>query len=463
MPASVLINALNARYLGAAEFGDMYLASTICSFGFLIVEWGQQGVLPAAVARNRSQASVLLGTSLVWRLALAGVVYGVTAVGCDLIGYGAQLQWALGLIFLMATGSSLANALKDTIRGFERMDVPAYAQIGQQVVVMALLTPALLLGGKMRAALAAMAIAVFVVLAALWPALRLVGVRRLSFQRSTLKSLFGEGTPFVFFGLAVVLQPNIDALWLSKLAPSEVMGWYAVSRRLLGVLIFPATVPLAALYPTLCRLFSTDIEGFVRMARGALYGVTLLVVPVALGCGLYPELGVAIFDRKSFGPAQDNLRILALYLPLLYISMPLGTCILAAGKQREWSVVQSLCVVVSLVLDPLLVPWFQRRTGNGGIGLWVAAVVSEVFVIACGIALAPRGIFDRRFARSVLLALLSGAAMALAAQLLKSINPFVAAPFAVAAYVIALVASGGVEKAQLTAARAFVARKLSRR
>ncbi|MEO6598800.1 MAG: polysaccharide biosynthesis C-terminal domain-containing protein [Polyangiaceae bacterium] len=108
--------------------------------------------------------------------------------------------------------------------------------------------------------------------------------------------------------------------------------------------------------------------------------------------------------------------------------MPLGLCIMAAGKQRAWSIVQSLCVVASLVLDPLLIPWFQRRTGNGGLGLSVAGVASEVLVIGCGLALAPRGTFDRRFARSVLLATLSGGAMALAAHFMRHITPFVAAP-----------------------------------
>jgi O-antigen/teichoic acid export membrane protein len=462
IPISIAINALTARYLGATEFGYLYLAGTLCSFGFLAVEWGQSGVLPAAIARKHADAPMLLGVSLVWRTVLAVVVYGALGLGCRLLGYGVELQWALGLTFALSIASSFAAAFKDAIRGFERTDVPAYAQVGQQFLAALIIAPVLMLGGRLRGALLAQVFSAVLVVWVLWRALRLVGINRLEFERSALKPLLREGTPFVFFGLAMALQPNIDALYLSKLSPPEVMGWFAVSRRLIGVLLFPATALLGALYPTLSRLHASDFDAFVRTTRGSLYSVALLVVPVALGCGLYPEIGISIFSREAFGPAADNLRISALFLFLVYFTMPLGTCILAAGKQRAWSIVQSLCVVVSLVLDPILVPWFQRRAGNGGLGLCVAGVLSEVLVVACGIALAPRGIFDRRFARSVLLALLSGAVMALVARGLRSISPFVAAPLAVLAYACALLVTGGIDKAHIASARAAIARKLSR-
>ena len=44
---------------------------------------------------------------------------------------------------------------------------------------------------------------------------------------------------------------------------------------------------------------------------------------------------------------------------------------------------------MSLVLNPLLVPWFQQRAGNGGLGVSVATVVSEVLMVAGGFWLAP--------------------------------------------------------------------------
>jgi Na+-driven multidrug efflux pump len=122
---------------------------------------------------------------------------------------------------------------------------------------------------------------------------------------------------------------------------------------------------------------------------------------------------------------------------------------LAAGKQRAWSIVQSLCVLVSLVLDPLLIPIFQRRFGNGGMGPSLAAVVSELVVVGFGIALAPRSLFNRGLARSLGLAFVAGVAMALVALLLRGWSPFLGAPLALLAYAVTLWGIGGLQKSYL--------------
>src|SRR6187549_2688087 len=73
VPLSILLSATMGRYLGAADFGYIYLAGTLTGFGFLLVEWGHGGVMAAAIARDRSRAGSLLGTTLLWRT-LATVV-----------------------------------------------------------------------------------------------------------------------------------------------------------------------------------------------------------------------------------------------------------------------------------------------------------------------------------------------------------------------------------------------------
>ena len=463
IPLAIGVNVLVGRYLGAADFGYIYLAASMSGFGFLVVNWGHEGALPALIARDRSVAGALLGSSLVWRLGLGVIVYAVLAGACFLLHYPPTFQWALGLTFVLTALTAFVAAFKDAIRGFERMDIPAVTHVGQQLLTAIVLVPVLLLGGGMRATLFSQIPVALLVLLLIWRTIRGVGMSEgLSVQRSSMKTLFIDGTPFVFFNLAMALQPIIDAVFLSKLAPPEVMGWFAVGRRLLGVLLFPASALIGALYPTLCRLYDENRESFAEISRGAFQGVALLSIPVALGCALYPEVGVGMFSRQSFGPAEDNLRISSLYLFLVYFSMPVGMCIFACGKRKRWSAVQGLCVVVSAVLDPLLVPWFQKRYHNGGLGLSIAGVVSEAVVIVCGLLMLPKGVIDKRLARSLLFAMVSGGAMALVARLLKGFSPFLGAPLAVLAYGIALWATGGVEKQQVAAIRSFIARKFSR-
>ncbi len=463
VPIAILVNATLARFLGPAAFGFLYLASTLSAFGFLAVNWGHESALPALVSRDRSRAGVLLGSSIAWRVGFSLVVYVVIALGCRLLRYENEFQWALALTFVITGFASLIGACKDTIRGFERTDIPAYVHLGQQYLTAFCIVPALFLGGRLRMSLFVQIPVSVLILALIWRTLKPVGIGALSFDKLELKALMVEGTPFVFLSLATALQPNIDAVYLSKLAPSVVMGWFAVSRRLIGVLLFPATALIGALYPTLCRLHAEDRDGFVRVCRGSFSSVALLAVPIALGCMMYPEVGVAMFSRKSFSAAEDNLRVLSVFLFLLYFSMPLLTAVLAAGKKRASSVVQGVCVLVSLVLDPVLIPWFQRRSGNGGLGLCVAAVISEAVVVACGIALTPAGVFDRKLIRALLFSFVSGGIMAVVAHFSRPfMSAFISAPLSLVAYGLALLVTGALDKEQVAQLKAAVGRKLSR-
>ena len=462
MPLSIVLNAVMARHLGPEDFGYIYLATTFASFGFLLGAWGQSGTLPALVAKDRSQAGVLLGTGLAWRAASSLVVYGVMAIGCLILGYSAEFQVALALVVVgCAFGAMIAAAL-DTIRGFERTDITAYSLLGWQVLTAMLVIPALLLGGRLRTVLIVQGMAAAITLAFVWRSLKHTTVGALSFRRETLKRLLAEGTPFLYLNLTMALQPNVDGIFLSKLAPADAVGWYAAARKLIGVLVYPASALTTALYPTLSRLHVENVESYRQTAISALRATAILVVPVALGCALYAEVGIRIFSKESFGPAEADLQVLSLFVLACYFSMILGTTLSAAGRQRAWAGAQFLCVVVSAVFDPLLVPWFQRHTGNGGLGICVSSVASEVLMVVAAAWILPRGILGRALGRQLLLTLVAGAAMVVTARLLRPINPFVAAPISVLAYTGCLWATGGLNKEQLQILRGMFKRKGAR-
>jgi len=235
-----------------------------------------------------------------------------------------------------------------------------------------------------------------------------------------------------------------------------------VSRQVIGVLLFPASALIGALYPTLCRLQATDQAAFVRTEAGALEAVMLFALPVAAGAFLFPDIGVWAFGHTDYGPAEDNVRISSLHLLLVYLSMPLGISLMAAGRQRIWALVQSLCVVVSLALNPFLVPYFQKRFANGGIGLCVAGTVSEVLMVIFGIMLSPKGILTPRLGKTIALAAGCTAAMVGVARAAHRIPSLPLAVLCVTVYAVALWLSGAIAKEHMEAMSAFVTRKFAR-
>lgn len=463
MPLSILVSAMMARYLGAEEFGYLYLASTFVGLAFLFVDWGQSGTLPAIVARDRSRAGEILGSGLAWRLVVAPLTYVLLAAGVHALGYSDQLQIALALQALVATIASVIVGCQDTVRGFERTDIAARSMVALPLLNLLIVVPVLVLGGRLKEVLLANAAASALVLVLVARALRPVGVGALRVTRKTVHVLLVGGWPFLFFGVTMALQPNIDAFFLSRLAPLEVVGWHAAAVKLLGALVFPAAALISALYPTLCRLHAEDQAAFLETASGALRTASLLSAPLAFGTLLFADDAIRIYSRDRFGPAADNLRFLAPLILLVYFSMPLGSSLLASGRQRAWAGVQMLCVVTSLALDPVLVPWFQLRMGNGGLGICVAAVVSEVLMVTGGLWLLPKGIVNRALAKSIGLTLASGLGMTVVARLLSGGPAWIAAPCSVLAYLALLWAMGGIDKQQLALVTSVIDRKMSGR
>jgi O-antigen/teichoic acid export membrane protein len=223
-PLSMVVNGAMGRRLGPEEYGHFFLATTLAGFGFLLVEWGHGAVLGRMVSQDRSRSGVLLGSSLAWRMVTAPIAYLLMALGCLILGKGLAFQVALALVCLGQLLTHVGLTAIQVVRGFERADVPAYAQVGGQILNAALVLPALFLGGSLEAVLAASAAASALVAIPIWRALRPVGVGRPSVSVPITRQMFHEGTSFVILGLITSLQPVIDALMLSHFGSEEAVG-----------------------------------------------------------------------------------------------------------------------------------------------------------------------------------------------------------------------------------------------
>jgi len=461
-PVSMVVNAVLARSLGAADFGIIYFANTSLLVAFLFVEFGGPHFLAGEVARSRSKAAELFGAAAVQRLAVAAAILLLIPRASAILGYDGRVETVLLLCAARMAIGSIGSLCSAVFRGFEKFGWHARTAVFGNVLEAVLLVPTLLLGGRLHAALVAQLVAASITTVVQVALLLQLGIGRPQFRPRSIVGLLHSGLGFLLLDGVLRLQPYIDANFLSKLARPEAMGWYSAANRPVGVLLFPATTLAFALYPTIARLWSEDRASYAALVRLALRALATVGIFAATGTVLFAPLVIDIlYGSERFAPAAGTLRILAAYVLLVYVSMVLGSAIVAAGRQFRYAFAQSFCLVVSLVLDPILVPYFERTLGNGSLGVSVSVVVAEVAMVAAGAAMLPSGVIDRSLLATVGRALAAALGMAAAGFALRAL-PYLAFPISIAAYAAVLWALGGLDPEILELLRDVFRRKLAR-
>ena len=446
------VTAMLARHLGANDYGVFYLAATLVQVAFVLVDFGQEYYVVGSIAKDRARTATLFGTGLVLRLVGAVALYPLLVGLATLLRYSEVTSAAISLTIVFCLVGALGDGVTVMLRGLERMDLEASLRVLAKALVGAAIALAVLADGGLIAVLIAQVFGAVAAAVLYGIALRRVKVARLQFDVSAAMAILAGGLPFVVWAIVVNAQPAIDAVLLSMLAPASVLGWYAASWKLTGILIFPATMMAAALYPTLSRLHAQRSARYGDLMNAALRAAVLVGVLSAAGTYLFADTAVAvIYGPVAFEPAADNLRMLAMYLLLVFVNITLGAAIMAAGAQIRWIIAKLLSVGLATALALALVPLTQGRIGNGGLGCAIATAAAEVLMLIAAIRLVPgdRMQVVRGLAMNVGRGIVGAVAMA-ASGMLLNLGPIARIVTAVLAYVASIGLLGGIGRQELS-------------
>lgn len=423
-PVSMVVQALIARRLGASPFGAIYFATAALGVWYLFVEWGGHAQVAAEVARDRKAGARLFASGMLLRVVFAVVVIAVIPPFGRWMGYDDAIRLSLAMVSLKLALQALGALCLAVIRGFEKVQWQASSQVFGNLTEAALVVLTLMRGGGLQEVLIAQVVAAGLTFALQLGLVANLGVAFTSPDWGTATSILKGGFSFMILDIVVRLQPYVDATFLSRLAPAEALGWHSAASRISGVLIFPALTLNYALYPTLARLWITDRETYASLVRLGLRVVAILGLLAGVGTAIFAPWAVSwIYGNESYAPAGASLSVMSVFILLVYSSIVLGPSIAAAGRQWWWCGAQSLCIVVSVALDPLLIPWAQRTWGNGSLGVSIAIGIAEIAMVTCGLLIVPRGVVNRVLGRTFVRCLVAAAVSGLVGYLLRGVIP----------------------------------------
>jgi O-antigen/teichoic acid export membrane protein len=456
---AVLLAAALGRSLGAADFGLYYLITSTAGFVYVLVEWGQAPYVIRDVARHPQRAGALLGTALGLRVAAVVVAALLTPALLLLFGYDRRTVGLTALFIGTSLPLSLAQACGMVFRGRERMDLDALVSVINKVLVLGLTVAAFAMGAGLLGATLAQGVAGAGALAVAAVLIWRIDPPRLAASWPVARELLVGGTPIVAMTLTTTAQAYIDVLVLSKLSPSESVGWYGAARNIFGTMGAAGFILGSAAFPRLSRAahqpaaFRAEITTALRPLLG-------LAALASVGCFLFADLAVGIvFGNAKFAPAAAIIRLYAPAQVLLYVDVLLGMSILAVGRAKWLAMAKAFNLVAAFALDVVLVPVFERRYGNGGLGIVLSFLGSELLMFAAMCWILPRGTLRAAMMGDVLRALVASAGTLLLFRLLPPLSPVVALPLCVLAFVALGSAAGLVRRSDVEAITSTVARR----
>ncbi len=392
----ILFSALLGRTLGATEFGLYFLIASFSGVAYVFIEWGQNINITREVARQPERGSLLLGTALALRTAAAVLVAVPSGLLAWALGYNAATCWYAVVFIAVSLPFFLAQGYGIVFRARDRMDLDAWLSVANKVALVGLALAALDLGEGLPGVLAAQALAGFLALAIATRLYRRVTIRPLRYSPEIARQILVSGGALITFNVANNIQSYIDVVILSKFASADVIGWYGAAYNILGTLIAPALIICTASFPRLTRAAASGVP-FRAEVRAALRPILWLGALASVGSFLFADDAIAIVYGQHFGPSAIIMKVFGLGFPLLFMGVLFFTTLFALGRAKVLSVVKVASVALTATLELVLIPIFQERTGNGGIGVVAAAVASEFVVFAVVIFLLRREVLALDF------------------------------------------------------------------
>jgi O-antigen/teichoic acid export membrane protein len=446
---TILLNAAGGRILGPADFGILYLINTVATFAYVFVDWGHGPYIIREVARHPGRTGELLGTVMVVRVVTAAMlILPSVAIGW-LLGYEARTLLYIVAVMLVWVPVYLGLNYGWAFRGAERMEYDAAINVALKLQALVFGVAALASGFGLPGLLVATGISgagtVFL-------ASRLyhhLHFPKLHVSWAAAKEMMIGGAPMVSMTIGIAIQPYIDVNLLSRLTPTGVLGWYGAAMTFCNSLMAPAAIITSASYPRL-SIVASDREHFAQILQEGFRPLLLVAVLGAVGTFLFAPVAVGIvYSLEKFGPSVSILRMFSLPMMLIFIDMMLTTALVAAGRTGNVAAAKAASVVIISSLELWMIPFFQARYGNGGLGPLAALAVGEVFMIATNVYLL-RGLVTIGLAWDALRAMAAGAATL---AIMRTVGPhglagvpICVALFGVAAYAVGMITTNDVKR-----------------
>lgn len=175
---------------------------------------------------------------------------------------------------------------------------------------------------------------------------------------------------FIFMGLLMSLELQIDVILISFLINETEVGWYNGAKTIFITLALLPTAYRIAVFPVMTRLAVESRERLLILYEKSVYYILFFSLPlVAALCLIAPGL-LQLLYKEKFDPSTEIVQILIWAIIFLFVNVPNTRLLLVLDLQQWIPFLLLISLFVNIALNLLLIPYFA------GIGSAVARIIS---------------------------------------------------------------------------------------
>lgn len=434
---ALLSAPLLVRHLGDEEFGRYTAALAIVAIVTGLVEGGVNTVALRELSVTRDDAERdrlmrdLLGLRLGFSLVGVGLAVGFSAAA----GYGADL--ALGTLLagagmvISVTQALLATVLQSRLR----FGWAALIELLRQFVSTGLIVLLVLAGAGTVSFLAVgIPAGLFALVLTVWLVRGTISLRP-AFHPRRWGPLLRDTAVFAIAIAVNTLYFRLTLVVLSLVATEAETGDFAISYRVMEVLIGVPALLIGAAFPIVSRTVRSDPTRF-EYATGRLFELGLLLGTLAALCLLLgAPFVIEVLTGDGDHPSVEVLQIQSAALIAGFVAAATGFPLLSMRRNRETLIANCASLVVVIGLAFALAP------GLGAVGAAVAAVAADFTLAIVNAAMLRRRGGPPLPLRVVPVAAIA-AGLGCAAGLAVGVHPLVQMVVGAAIFLAVIVAAG---------------------
>lgn len=369
-----------ARLAGPELLGEYVTVISLATVFVFVAGFGLPRLLMREVARvreDKKEVAKLVNASLGVVLIISLISIGLMLTVGALMSYSPILMKALLLTGIAVAFETMAKVVMTSFRGFEEMEWSWLVSVVTEVVFLALLVVVLNIQARidliMAAYLLSRLVSMFVAAGLYWPRFGRLG---LLVDFPLWRSLIKMGFPFAINTAVTAARGRMGVIILAFFSGSvavamlEVATSLTVKINVLGRSVNDATYPF---------LSSQYVKNARSLSRYTAKSVRFLLIPsvlIATVLWIFGEDIIELLYGEEYIVAVPALKLLALLIPLRFVTYSLGTALTASNRQSQRATSVTVAAIVNVLLALLLIPRYQMM------GAVYAILLTEIVLFA---------------------------------------------------------------------------------